>query len=254
MSYTLLITVSAFSVFVGLLIGATSIGGVLLVPILVYISGIDIRLAIAAAMFGYLFTGFIGSAMFARHGSIEWRAVLWLCLGAMPFAFAGAVASNIFPTGLLELAIAGLILFAGWQSLRSDKETQGIPPQGSMLAGIGCGVGFVSAVTGTGGPVTLAPILLWLEIPVLTTIGLSQAIMMPIAAAATAGNVLNGTWDLMLGAAVAVGLSAGAFLGARFAHRMPVTRLKRFLAGTLVVIGVLIIAKLTLGLFGIETI
>ena len=245
-------TIGGFSVFVGFLTGATSIGGVLLVPMLVYIADIDIRMAIAAAMFGYLFTGSIGAALFARHGSIAWRAVLWLCLGAMPFAFVGSIASSIFPTGLLEMAIAALILFAGWQSLRREKDVAGVPPQGSMLIGLGSGVGFISAVTGTGGPVTLAPILLWLEIPVLTTIGLSQAIMMPIAAAATLGNVLNGTWSLMLGIAVAIGLSVGTILGAQFAHIISVQRLKQFLAGTLIMIGVLMIVRLGLRLAGIE--
>ncbi len=238
--------IGGFSIFVGFLTGATSIGGVLLVPALVYVAGIDIRTAIAAAMFGYLFTGLIGTAIYARHGSIEWRAVLWLCLGAMPFAFAGASASRVFPVALLEVAIAALILLAGWQSLRRENEIGGTAPQGSMLAGIGCGVGFISAATGTGGPVTLVPILLWLEVPVLVTIGLSQAIMMPIAAAATLGNVLVGPWNFVLGATVAGGLSIGTIIGACFAHRISTVRLKRFLAGTLVVIGILIVGRLIL--------
>jgi len=253
LSHTILITIGGFSVFVGFLTGATSIGGVLLVPLLVYVTGIDIRIAIAAAMFGYLFTGSIGAAIFARHGSIEWRAVLWLCLGAIPFACVGAVASKIFPTNLLEIAIAGLILFAGWQSIRKRADVVGVAPQGPMLAGIGTGVGFVSAVTGTGGPVTLVPILLWLEVPVITTIGLSQAIMIPIAAAATFGNVVIGSWDVTLGLAVAAGLSIGTVAGATFAHVLSIERLKQFLAGTLIVVGVLIIARLGLRAAGVET-
>ena len=178
---------------------------------------------------------------------------MWLCLGAMPFAFAGALASGAFPTGLLEAAIAALILFAGWQSLRRESEATGEAPRGSLLAGIGCGVGFISAVTGTGGPVTLAPILLWLEVPVLATIGLSQAIMMPIAAAATLGNVMVGSWDLILGMTVAASLSIGTVVGAQFAHAVSTQRLKQFLAGTLVMIGVLMIARLGLRLTGVET-
>ena len=252
MSHTILITIGGFSVFVGFLTGATSIGGVLLVPLLVYVSGIDIRIAIAAAMFGYLFTSSIGAAIFARHGSIEWRSVLWLCLGAMPFAFVGAIASKIFPTILLEVAIAGLILFAGWQSIRQRDEVAGVAPPGTMLAGIGTGVGFVSAVTGTGGPVTLVPILLWLEVPVITTIGLSQAIMMPIAAAATFGNFIIGSWDLILGLVVAAGLSIGTVAGATFAHVISIERLKQLLAGTLIVVGVLLIVRLGLRAAGIE--
>ncbi len=241
-----------FSAFVGFLTGATSIGGVLLVPAFVYVAGIDIRIAIATAMFGYLFTGAIGAALFARHGSIEWRAVIWLCLGAVPFAFAGAYASDVFPVHLLEAAIAALIVFAGWQALRRETDVTGSPPPPSMLAGIGSGVGFISAVTGTGGPVTLAPVLLWLEVPVLATIGLSQAIMMPIAASATIGNVMIGNWNLELCATVAAGLSLGTVAGARFAHALSTKRLKQFLAYTLVVIGILMIARLGLRAAGLK--
>jgi uncharacterized membrane protein YfcA len=77
--------------------------------------------------------------------------------------------------------------------------------------------------------------------------------MMPIAAAATFGNVVIGSWDVTLGLAVAAGLSIGTVAGATFAHVLSIERLKQFLAGTLIVVGVLIIARLGLRAAGVET-
>jgi hypothetical protein len=222
----------------------------LLVPMLVYGAGIDLRTAIAAAMFGYLFTGAVGTALYARHGSIRWRTALWLCLGAVPFAFAGAWASNVFPAGGLEAVIAVLVVFAGWQALRRDESVAGMLPDPAAFVSIGSGVGFVSAITGTGGPVTLVPVLLWLEVPTITAIGLSQTIMIPIAAAATGGNVLYGSLDFLLGAVIAAGLTGGAVAGGLLAHAVPAARLRRWLAGSMIAIGLVLLGRLGLTLSG----
>ncbi len=78
-----LIVLAAFSVFVGALIGAAGIGGVLLVPFMAYGVGLDVHNAISGAMFGYIFAGAVGAFLYARHGSIRWRVAAWIILGAM---------------------------------------------------------------------------------------------------------------------------------------------------------------------------
>ena len=64
MSLTL-ITISLVS---GLLIGAIGIGGVLLVPGLTFIVGIEVHRAIPACMLSFLATGIIGLIVYPRHG------------------------------------------------------------------------------------------------------------------------------------------------------------------------------------------
>ena len=46
-----------FTFVVGCFIGGTGIGGVLLVPYLVFILGLEAPLAVASTMFAYLFSG-----------------------------------------------------------------------------------------------------------------------------------------------------------------------------------------------------
>ena len=58
--------------FSGALIGAAGIGGVVLVPLLVYGAGYDIHISIAAAVSSFIFSGLIGTFAYAKRGEINW--------------------------------------------------------------------------------------------------------------------------------------------------------------------------------------
>ena len=47
----------------GLMIGCIDIGGVILVPALVFLAGIAIQIAIPAAMFAYILSGLVATAI-----------------------------------------------------------------------------------------------------------------------------------------------------------------------------------------------
>mgnify|MGYP001290055673 FL=1 len=244
MSLAALLGLGAFGIVVGGLIGAVGVGGVLLVPFLVYVLGMEVHAAIAATMFSYLFSGGVGAMLYARHGSIRWGMAGWLCLAAMPAAFLGALAVSATPGNWLELLIAVLVIFAGVNALRSTggDGDGGEALGGARLGAIGAITGFGSAMSGTGGPLILVPILLWLEVPVLTAVGLSQAIQVPIAALATIGNFTFGRIDFAIAAVIAVALILGVAAGARLAHKVSHTSLRRFVAWILMLTGVSIAA------------
>lgn len=232
----------------GLMIGCIGIGGVILVPALAYIGGVPIHAAIAAAMAGYILTGLVGTLVFARNKTIRWDLSGALWIGAMPAALAGALAASIAPGRWLEAVIGAATLLSGAHALASREsadETAGRTLSSSALATIGAGVGFVSALSGTGGPLTLVPLLMWLRLPVLTVIGLAQAIQLPIALLATAGNFYAGTVDLALGALLGVGLSVGTWIGARLAHSLPRRTLRSIVSIVLLVVGGAILIKIT---------
>ena len=77
----------------GLMIGGIGIGGVILVPGLIFLAGVPIQISIPAAMLAYILSGLVATAVFAHNKSIRWSMAAWLCLGATPTAFAGAWAS-----------------------------------------------------------------------------------------------------------------------------------------------------------------
>ena len=230
---------------VGVLIGAIGVGGVLLVPALTYVGGMAIHVAIASAMVAYFFAGGVGSIEFARRGSIRWGDAAWLAAGAMPGAFAGAAATSAVPAFALELLIAVLIIASALNSLRGEGPVSGAPRplERVPLLLVGAVTGIASSMSGTGGPLVLIPILLWLHVPVLAAVGLSQVIQLPISAFATAGNLLYGAIDVPLAAALSVLLMAGVWFGARIAHRVSSIALKRFVSLMLLGVGVMMLVK-----------
>jgi uncharacterized protein len=243
MATSVLILLLAVGLAAGLLIGCIGIGGVILVPILVYLVGIPIQIAIAGAMMGYLFTGLVGTIVYSRNRSIRWDMAGWLWAGAMPGALVGAWFIHLTDPVVLEFAIGALALLSGLQALRPPQPaaTEGASIPNPVLAGIGAVTGYVSAATGTGGPLVLVPILIWLKVPVLAAIGLSQAIQLPVALLATLGNFAFGEPNLMLGLVLAVGLSAGTWAGAQLAHKVPRAMLGLVLSAALIAIGGLIV-------------
>ncbi len=236
------------AIFVGVLIGGVGIGGVLLLPILTYGFDINIHNAIAAAMFGYIFSGFVAATIYSNKGSINWILAFWLILGGMPGAFLGAFFSAKMTGVFLEVIIAVLIIFAGIKPLISsgtERRSDGfLRPVTLIMVGIITGIG--SALTGTGGPLLLVPILVTLRVAAHTAIGLSQAIQLPVASVATIGNYLYSEINLLLSILIAFGLTIGGIIGAKLAHKISSKILTTILGWVLLFVGVFIISKLSL--------
>jgi hypothetical protein len=235
-------------IIVGVAVGATGIGGVLLVPLLAYVLGIAVPTAIAVALWSYLWSGLVAVWLFARHGSIAWRPALWLSLTAAPAAYLGALAVALVPSRVLEGLIAAILVLAGLNALRQPRVSTGATRAlgAPALAALGGVTGFAAALTGAGGALILVPLLVALGEPVLLSIGLGQVIQLPIAAVATLANLWQGRIDLLLGSVLALGLSLGIAAGVPLAHKLPQAALRRLVALTMLAAGAAIAARLLL--------
>jgi uncharacterized protein len=240
---TVLLLVSAL--IVGVLVGCVAIGGVLLPPTLVYMGGFDPHLAMATSMWSFLFTGVVGTAAYSRRGSVDWRMVLWLSGGIVPAALLGAHSNVSLPAGTLMTFLAILIFATGINSLSKPSGGQRLARSfgaGTLLL-IGALVGFGSALTGTGGPVLLVPILVYLRGPILAAVGAGQVVQIPVALSATVGYVLFGEVDFVLGTALGFIAMVGVAAGARIAHMVPASTLRHIVAVSLVATGLLIMVR-----------
>ena len=237
--------IAAAGIVLGISIGATGIGGVLLVPILTLALGLDVRQAIAAALLSYLPSCLVAVALYARRGSIPWREAWLLCLAALPAAWLGARATSYAPKSLLEGAIGVLLLAGGLYALRTPRNVPvarvALAP--GTLLGLGGGTGFVSAMTGAGGAFVLLPLLLLLDTPVLAAIGLGQAIAIPISGLASAVNYATGLVDLWLAGGLAVTLTLGIIIGTPIAHALPQQKLRRLLGSVVVLAGLAMLLR-----------
>ena len=238
MSFTL---VFLFGLFAGTLIGAAGIGGVVLVPLLVYGAGFSVHTSIAAAVSSFIFSGLIGSFAYAKRGEINWLQLVYLTVGAIPGTLIGTYTLSKVNAESLKLFIAAVLIFASSKQIANIKfkplRNQTTPSNISLLL-----VGFVTAslsvLSGTGGPLVLVPILTFLSMPLLPVIGLSQAIQIPIAGFATVGNEMLGIirWEIV--ALLSPGLALGTFLGAKASEHLPVDKIKNLVAFLLLGSGV----------------
>jgi uncharacterized protein len=231
--------IAAAGIIIGTAIGATGIGGVLLVPILTLALGLDVRHAIAAALVSYLPSCMVAVVLYARRGSIPWRDAWFLCAAALPAAWLGARATSLAPASLLEGAISVLLLAGGLYTLRRPRRVpvSGVALAPAMLLGLGGGTGFISAMTGAGGAFVLLPLLLLLDTPVLAAIGMGQAIALPIAGLASVVNLAAGLVDMWLAAGLAATLTLGIVIGTPIAHALPQQMLRRLLGVVVVLAG-----------------
>jgi uncharacterized membrane protein YfcA len=152
---------------------------------------------------------------------------------------------------ILEVGLGLLTLLSGINSLLMHKKSNELDDYSVSpvtLSGIGALTGFLSSVTGTGGPLVLVPILIAMKLPVLTAVGLSQVIQLPVALAATVGNVLYGELDLVLAGMLAAALTVGSWYGAKLAHTLPREVLRRIVAVVLVFVGLFILGNAVLRL------
>ncbi len=229
----------------GLLIGMVGIGGILLAPMLVYMAGIDLHLAMATSSWSFLFAGIAGTIAYARKGTISWKMVGWLGVGVVPATILGAKVNVSLPTDILTIVLAALIVSSGIFALIKKPATKQDKSRVKriVLVLIGVAVGFGSALTGTGGPVLLLPIFLLFSVPTLVAIGVSQAIQLPIAVFSTVGFSLYGEIDFKLGALLGMILAIGVVVGAEIAHRVSAERLRHIVAVALVAAGLLMIVR-----------
>jgi uncharacterized membrane protein YfcA len=233
----LIAIVAAAALAAGLLVGLTGIGGVILVPVLTGVAGLPLERAIAACMLGFFFSSVYAAFIHLRRARLAWPPVIALSLAAAAGAALGAATLSFLPGVGVRLFIAALALASGLQALIAPRAPGTQAPAPPLLAFLGLVVGYGSAISGTGGPVMLIPILLFLRTPVNAAIALGVASGLPITLAASAVYGAAGRIDSALASTLIVVLLAGVYAGAKLLHRLSSRALVVAVAWTLVGVG-----------------
>ncbi|NWG26184.1 MAG: sulfite exporter TauE/SafE family protein [Pseudorhodoplanes sp.] len=185
----------------------------------------------------------IGSIHFFRAGLLTWRTCYPFAVLGAPFSWLGG-AINL-PAAIYQPVVGALLLLAAGQMIRSarwaaekDEVAPSQPPFVFALIA-GAGVGLVSGLTGIGGGIYLAPIIMsfnWIETRQAAAVSTVFNLLNSSAALAGAWTTLEDLPAPLPGwlLAVAIGGLAGAFLGA---GRLPPAQLRYILASLLLVAG-----------------
>ena len=222
---------------VGVFIGTVGVGGVLMVSYLALFGGLGIHQAAATSLFTFLFTGILGTWLFQRRGSIDWRIAAPVCIGAAALGYAGAAVAVAIDPLPLAIVIALVIVGAGVHVLVPPRPAQvqrtgrGWREQ-TLLAGVGAVSGFGSGLSGAGGPLFSVPLMVILRYAPLTAVGTSQVLQIIAAVSGSAGNLRYGTVDFRVAALITVFELVGVLVGVRIAHAVSEAALRR-LAGVL---------------------
>jgi hypothetical protein len=238
----------AISVGVGFCIGATGVGGILLIPAMIA-SGLTTHEAQSTALFTFLFTGIYGAFLFQRRGSIEWSQAVPICAGAAAFSYLGAWVNSLIAVYVLNLAVAAILVGAGVYLFMPPPSSTGQRLKSGqmlpLLLAIGAAAGFGSGLSGAGGPLFLVPMMLATGFPPLNAIGSGQVLQIIAGVFGSLGNLRYGTVALRSAGWLTAGELTGVFFGVHVAHRAKVLHL-RTLVGCLCITAGILMALRTL--------
>ncbi|MBC7733326.1 MAG: sulfite exporter TauE/SafE family protein [Bacteriovorax sp.] len=229
----MMLALAAVAALVGILIGAVGVGGVLLIPALQLLALLPIQAAMATALFTFIFTGIVGTALFQRRGSIDWALTTPLCLGGALFGVVGGWANARLDAKLLTLILALLIVAAGANTLFTSSAPRTAcfddrpRRRRALLFMIGAVTGFGSGLTGIGGPALAVPMLVLCGFPALAAIGASQVIQIVASVSGSVAHLAHGNVDLRLAALLTLFEVLGVAVGVRAAHAVDARWLRR---------------------------
>ncbi len=262
---TLALIVGAGSLGAGLLGALTGLGGgIVIVPMLTLVFGVDIRYAIGASLVSVIATSSGAAAAYVREGYTNVRVGILLEVATTMGALVGASLAGVIPSSALAVLFGAVLLFTAYRSWRghTDHEVLTTPdfwsvrlrldstyptaageqaysvqraPAGFALMFV---AGILSALLGIGSgiiKVLAMDQLMRLPFKVSTT---TSNFMIGVTAAAGAGVLLHrGQIDPLLAFPVTLGVLAGALLGSRLLGTANPVRLRQLFTAVVVVMG-----------------
>ncbi|MDQ4007954.1 MAG: sulfite exporter TauE/SafE family protein [Actinomycetota bacterium] len=257
------LSILVVSFLVGIVVGLTGMGGgALMTPALIFL-GVNPTAAVANDLVAASFNKSVGAATHWREGSPNLKLAMWLVIGSVPTAFAGAFIIEAVggeeggADDFVKLAIGVALMFtAGTYTLRNylklrehvygtgrGRDGVVVRPLPTLLVGAfgGLLVGITSV--GSGSLIMVSLLLLYPALGALKLVGtdLVQAVPLVLAAAVSHVIVTGVDWSVLI--PLVVGGMPGTYLGSRLAHWVPEGYVKR---------GIVIVLTLTgLTLLGI---
>ena len=228
---------------VGLLVGLTGVGGILIPPALILLSGLEPHEAMGTALASFLPLGLAGTFMYRRLGHVDWSQAVPYMLGGLA-ALPGAMINARINASPLVVLLASIILFAGVCVLRPPRAGGSTFWQGR--AGyffIGAATAFLAGMTGAGGPVLSIPWMIAAGVSPMTAVGLAMPYQVVTALFGTVGNIQGGHVDFELLPALCVFETAGFALGVGLARRTPTATLRTLIGGICCLLGLLLLVR-----------
>ena len=230
----------------GFLSGLLGIGGgVVLIPLLVYIGHTPIKTATSVSIVAIIFAAFSGILGHYRGRNIHVPTGMCMGVASIFSAFGGSFVSGFVSDQILYHLYTGLVAGALMMLLFSQAQDSSVAGefQFRKLPTVLVGIlqGFLTGILGIGGGFIVVPLLIYLlDMPTLLAIGTSLVVILFSAIVGLFGKVVTGQFNLGITIWVILGTIPAAQMGARIAQNTS-PRLLRFF---LVMLLGLILAKM----------
>lgn len=231
------------SLGIGLLLGAMGSGGsIVILPVLVYIAGVQPYSAVPMSMAVVGTTSLLAAWLQARRGRFHMKAALFLGTTGIVGAYFGSGGTRIVSEQTLMLIFASLLLVVGVIMYRGGLK--GLPPgvcRPIRCLAVGAAVGLLSGFLGVGGGFLIVPALvLFAGLETKMAVGTSLAIIAVNSAAGLAGQIRYAQFDWAFTLALTGLTVAGMLAGLRLAERLQEETLRRAFGVTLLIVAVVV--------------
>lgn len=255
--------------FVGILTGALAGllgigGGLLFVPfqLLIYQMGgmpqeLQMKMALGTSLASIVLTTLSSMRAHNKHKAILWELIFKMGVGIIVGAGVGAFIATQLHSKVLEIIYGVVECLAGVYFLfmrTLHTQTPISIPNFTISSLFGLFIGAISAMLGMGGGFITVPVLVLLHVPLRRAIGSSTAVGFMISVVgsiiylipALGGHIYPHSIGLIYLPAfvpLTIGATLAAPWGAKMAHELPKSVLKKVFAILLIVLGIFIIAR-----------
>jgi len=214
-------------------------GGVLIVPLLTLVFGLELREAVGVSLVSVIMTSSVAAGVYLERHTADLRLGMRLELFTAIGALIGGSIAFLLAERLLALLFAGLLIYVAVSMLRARTPAAPAGPPGepetyevrNMRLGVvgATGAGVLSALLGVGGGIVKVPLMhLGMGVPLRVATATSNLMVGITAAASAVIYVIHGGVDPYVAGPTVIGVFLGASIGSRISHRVDV-RVLRFL-------------------------
>jgi uncharacterized membrane protein YfcA len=253
-------------------------GGVLIVPLLTLVFGLDLREAVGVSLVSVIMTSSVAAGVYLERHVANLRLGMRLELFTATGALVGGSIAFLIDERLLSLLFAVLLVYVAVSMLRSSEqpasddetavtdgddtaeiEDRHRPAPAAAVSGstvtsddpgyevrnMGLGIagatgaGVLSALLGVGGGIVKVPLMhLAMGVPLRVSTATSNLMVGITAAASAVIYVVHGEVDPYVAGPTAIGVFLGASIGSRVAHRIDLQVLRYLFVVVLIVTAV----------------
>jgi uncharacterized membrane protein YfcA len=218
-------------------------GGILIVPALVIVMGMDQRIAHGTSLAAVLPIALSGTVSYGLADKIDWPVAVLLAVGAVAGAVVGTHVLHHLPERILGFIFAALLIATAVRLVLDNSDAAGRSALGATgsvaLVVIGLLTGVLAGLLGVGGGIVMVPaMVVGFGIPAAVAKGTSLAVIVPTSIMGTWRNRKKRNADLPVAAAVGLAGVASAYVAGKISVGMSESTSNTLFAVLLTVVAV----------------